>query len=484
MKTPERGYPRMIDTDTTGGSQKFMNNVMHNVPFDALEIGMEAERVRTLMAEDLYVFANSSGNLNPMHLPKEDGDGDGVPESVAPSMWIASLISAVLGCNLPGPGTLYHSQTLRFLGRAHAGDELTCKVRLVAKGDNRLVRFDTWVEAADGTRVLEGEAEVFAPEKPMSFDPADVPGLTVQQHRHFDHLLALAEPLPAIPTAVVAPEKGDALAGAILAAEHTIIDPILIGHADRIAEAAAEEGIDLAPYRVIDVRDHRLAAQEAVRMVLDKQAAAVMKGHLHTDILLGEIVKREGGLRKGGRRLSHVFVMDVPGLDHLLLVTDAAINISPDLQTKADIIQNAIDLALTLGMEEPKVGVLSAVEVVNPAIPSTLDAAILSKMADRGQITGGLVDGPLAMDNAINLAAATTKGIRSLVAGRAEILVAPNMEAGNMLAKELSFLAHAEAGGIVMGAKCPIILTSRADDEKARLASCAIAALNALGGAE
>lgn len=214
-------------------------------------------------------------------------------------------------------------------------------------------------------------------------------------------------------------------------------------------------------------------------MVLEGEAAAVMKGHLHTDILLGEIVKREGGLRKGGRRLSHVFVMDVPGLDHLLMVTDAAINITPDLRTKADIVQNAIDLARALGNELPKVGVLSAIETVNPAIPSTLDAAILSKMAERGQITGGLVDGPLAMDNAINLGAATTKGIVSEVAGRADILVAPNMEAGNMLAKELTFLARAQAGGVVMGAKCPVILTSRSDDDKSRLASCAVAAIYA-----
>lgn len=458
-----------------------MSSPIHNVPFDKLEIGMEAEQTRTLLAEDLYVYANSSGNLNPMHLPKQDGDGDGNVESVAPGMWIASLISAVLGTKLPGPGTLYHTQTLRFVGQAHAGDELTCKIRLTAKGDDRLVSFDTWVESSDGNRILDGEAQVYAPETDMSFDLNDVPGLTVKRHVHFDTLLHMAEPLPAIPTAVVAPEAPDALAGAILGAEHTLIDPILIGHAERIAEAAEAENIDLSPYRVVDVRDHRLAAQAAVQMVHDKEAAAVMKGHLHTDILLGEIVKRDGGLRKGGRRLSHVFVMDVPGLDHLLMVTDAAINISPDLKTKQDIIQNAIDLAHSLGMDEPKVGVLSAVEVVNPAIPSTLDAAALSKMADRGQITGGLVDGPLAMDNAINIGAAATKGIRSNVAGRAEILLAPNLEAGNMLAKELTFLAHAKAGGIVMGAKCPVILTSRADDDKARLASCAIAALHAEG---
>lgn len=456
---------------------------MQNIPYDELVIGMEAEVSRLCRADDLYVFANASGNLNPLHLPKADGDGDGELESIAPSMWVASLISGVLGCQLPGPGTLYHQQSLRFTGRAQAGDTLTVKVRLVAKGDNRKVRFDTWVEAANGARIVEGEAEVIAPERSIRFDASDVPGLTVQSHRHFERLLELAEPLPAMPTAVVAPEKPDALGGAILAAQHTLIDPILIGHPDRIAEAAEAEGIDLAPYRIVEARDHRLAAQAAVRMVLDQQVSATMKGHLHTDILLGEIVKREGGLRRGGRRISHVFVMDVPGLDHLLMVTDAAINIAPDLRTKADIIQNAIDLALTLGIEQPKAGILSAVETVNPAIPSTLDAAILSKMADRGQITGGLVDGPLAMDNAVDLGAAATKGITSLVAGRADILVAPNMEAGNMLAKELTFLAQARAGGVVMGAKCPIILTSRSDDEQSRLASCAIAALNAAGGA-
>lgn len=452
---------------------------IRNVPFDALEIGMEAQQTRTLVADDLYVFANSSGNFNPMHLPKEDGDGDGTNEAVAPGMWVASLISAVLGCQLPGPGTLYRSQTLRFMGQAQAGDELTVGVRLTEKRDGRIAVFDTWVADQTGRRILEGEAEVAAPEKPLSFDLEDFPGLTVQRHVHFDRLLTMAEPLPAIPTAVVAPEKPDALAGAVLAADHTLIDPVLIGHAERIAEAAEAEGIDLARFRVIDVRDHRLAAQEAVRMVLDREAAAVMKGHLHTDILLSEIVKREGGLRRGGRRLSHVFVMDVPGLDHLLMVTDAAINITPDLKTKADIIQNAIDLALALGIEEPRVGVLSAVETVNLAIPSTLDAAVLSKMAERGQITGGLVDGPLAMDNAVDLGAAATKGIRSTVAGRANILVVPNMEAGNMLAKELTFLANAQAGGVVMGAKCPVILTSRADDDRARLASCAVAAIYA-----
>lgn len=458
-----------------------MQDQMKNVPFDQLEIGMEAEQKRVLRAEDLYVFANSSGNLNPMHLPKEDGDGDGRPEAVAPGMWVASLISAVLGCELPGPGTLYHTQNLRFVGQAHAGETLIAKVRLTGKGEGRLVRFETTVVRDDGTRIVEGEAEVIAPEQPMTFEETHIPGLTVQSHVHFDHLLELAEPLPPIPTAVVAPEEPDALGGAILAAEHTLISPILIGSSAKIACAAEEAGINLKNYTVVDVPDHQAAAAQAVAMVHSGQAAALMKGHLHTDVFLGAIVKREIGLRTN-RRLSHVFVMDVPGLNHLLMVTDAAINISPDLQTKADIIQNAIYLAHSLGISEPKVGVLSAVEKVNPAIPSTLDAAILSKMADRGQIKGGLVDGPLAMDNAIDLGAAATKGIHSMVAGRAEILVAPNMESGNMLAKELTYLAHAQSAGIVMGARCPVILTSRADDEKSRLASCAVAALHAARG--
>ena len=457
-----------------------MTATLTNVPFDQLRIGMEASVTRTCLADDLYVFANSSGNWNPMHLPKEDGDGDGTPEAVAPGMWVAALISGVLGGKLPGPGTLYRAQTLRFVGRAHAGETLVARVRLIATGPGRLARFETVVERPDGTVIVEGEAEVEAPERPVSFTSDDLPGLTVQRHVHFDRLLEQAEPLPAIPTAVVAPEEPDALAGAILAARHTLIAPILIGDLAKIAAAAQAEGIDLSPYEIVAEPDHTRAAAAAVAMVHEGRAKAVMKGHLHTDVLLGQIVKRDGGLRTG-RRLSHVFVMDVPGLDHLLMVTDAAINIAPDLQTKADIIQNAIDLAHALGIPEPKVGVLSAVEKVNPAIPSTLDAAILSKMAERGQITGGLVDGPLAMDNAIDLKAATTKGIRSLVAGRAEILVAPNMEAGNMLAKELTYLAHAEGAGIVMGAACPIILTSRADDDKARLASCAVAALVAQG---
>jgi len=448
-----------------------------DTPWDKLEPGMEATRTRLCVADDLYVFAHASGNLNPMHIPEADGDGDGAPEAIAPSAWVAALISSVLGNDLPGPGTLYLSQELRFTARAMAGDTLTAGVRLREKGADRLAIFDVWVSRGEET-IAEGIVHVQAPARAVSFDGSDVPGLTVQSHRHFDALIARAEPLPPIPTAVVAPEEPNSLAGALLGARHTLITPILVGDRAKIEAAAREIGADISHLEIEDVPDHRAAAARGVALVHEGRAGAVMKGHLHTDELLSPIVARETGLRIG-RRLSHVFVMDVPGLDHLLMVTDAAINILPDLETKVDIVQNAIELAHALGIAEPRVGVLSAVETVTPKIPSTLDAAALSKMADRGQITGGIVDGPLAMDNAVDVDAARTKGLRGHVAGRAEILVVPNMEAGNMLAKQLSFIAHAEAGGIVIGARCPVILTSRADDDAARLASCAVAALYA-----
>jgi phosphate butyryltransferase len=446
-------------------------------PYAALKPGMEASTTRLVRADDLYVFAHSSGNVNPMHLPKEDGDGDGRPEAVAPSAWVAALISGVLGNQLPGPGTLYLSQDLDFIGRAHAGDTLTVSVRVEDKGPEGEVGFSVRVEGPAGA-ICTGAVRVLAPDHAISVDASGVPGLTVQSHANFDRLLERAEPLPPMPTVVVCPESPDAVMGALLGRDHTLIDPLFVGSRAKIEAAAAEAGADIAGIEIVDIPDHRAAALRSVALVHEGRARMVMKGHLHTDQLLHAILKKDGGLRTN-RRLSHVFVMDVPGLDHLLFVTDAAINISPDLECKVSIVQNAIDLAIALGIETPKVGILSAVETVTASIPSTIDAAVLSKMADRGQITGGLVDGPLAMDNAVDLGAARTKGLTGLVAGHAEILVAPNLEAGNMIAKELTFLAHAEAAGVVMGAQVPVILTSRADDDRARLASCAVAALYA-----
>lgn len=449
-----------------------------NTPFESLSVGQSASIVRLCTANDLIVFAHASGNMNPIHLPSTDTDGDGKSDApIAPGMWLASLISSVLGNSLPGPGSLYLSQTLSFSGRARVGDELSIKVTVAALEDDHTVTLVTRVKGPDGTVLVEGEAKVKAPTEAVYLNDIEVPDLQVQKHRHFDAMLELAQSLEPLKVAVVAPDDPNSLGGALLARDEGLILPILVGSKTRIEAAASEMGVSLDGLELIDIDDEAASAARAVAMVHEGRVASIMKGHMHTDHLLKHVVKGDGGLRTG-KRISHVFVMDVPGRPQPIIITDAAINISPDLKTKVDIVQNAINIALSIGIETPKVGILSAVETVNPAIPSTIDAAVLSKMADRGQITGGIVDGPLAMDNAVDVGAARTKGIGGLVAGHANVLVAPNLEAGNMLAKELTFLAHAEAAGLLVGASVPVILTSRADDDKARLASCALAVLN------
>lgn len=452
---------------------------IENRTFDELQPGDSRELRRLCTQDDLLAFANISGNHNPMHIYTADGDGDGVPEAVAPGMFVGALVSAVIGNLLPGAGTLYRAQSLVFHARAHADDELISRVTVTDKNAAaHTVTLATEVRrVSDDALILSGVAEVEAPRHKLSYSSHDLPGLIVQRHRHFEKLLKQAEALAPLITAVVCPEDPNSLGGALLARDHTLITPILVGDAGKITLTAQDLGADLAGIEIIDIPDHAAAAHHAVALVGQGRAQALMKGHLHTDQLLRAILDKAAGLRTG-RRLSHAFVMDVPGLAHPLLVTDAAINIAPDLKTKVDIVQNAIDLARSIGIEQPKVGVLSAVETVNPDLPSSIDAALLSKMAERGQITGGLVDGPLAMDNAVDIAAARTKGLTSPVAGRAEVLVVPNIDAGNMLAKQLAFISHAEAAGLVLGARVPIILNSRSDDDMARLASCAVAALH------
>ena len=293
-----------------------------------------------------------------------------------------------------------------------------------------------------------------------------------------EKLLETCKHLKPVPTAVVHPCEETALAGAMEAGSMKLITPVLVGPAAKIADVAKAGGIDLGQTRIVDVPHSHAAATKAVELVRQGEVELLMKGSLHTDELLGAVVARETGLRTG-RRLSHVFIMDVPTYHKVLIVTDAAINIAPTLEDKVDICQNAIDLAVSLGVKEPKVAILAAVETVTSKMPATIDAAALCKMAERGQIKGGILDGPLAFDNAISKDAAETKGIRSAVAGDPDILLAPDLEAGNILAKQLSFLANADSAGLVLGARVPIILTSRADSVRSRIASCAVAMLAA-----
>jgi len=292
----------------------------------------------------------------------------------------------------------------------------------------------------------------------------------------YERLLERCLSLEPAPTAVAYPCEVTALSGAVEAAQKKLITPILVGPADKIAATAKSAGIDLGDLEIIDVADSIKAAARAVELIREGRAEVLMKGSLHTDELLGAVVARDGGLRTG-RRISHAFVMDVPTYHKVLIVTDGAINIAPTLEDKVHICQNAIDLAISLGCEKPKVAILAAVETVNSKMPSTLDAAALCKMAERGQIKGGILDGPLAFDNAISKEAAKTKGIQSEVAGDPDILLAPDLEAGNILAKQLSFLANADSAGMVLGARVPVILTSRADSVRSRIASCAVANL-------
>jgi phosphotransacetylase len=294
----------------------------------------------------------------------------------------------------------------------------------------------------------------------------------------YEQLLERCRSLEPIVTAVAHPCEATALAGAIDAAAQGLIAPILVGPTAKIRQVAAASGIDLGSTRIVDAPHSHASAAAAVALVRQGEAEVLMKGSLHTDELLGAVVARETGLRTG-RRLSHAFIMDVPTYHKVLIVTDAAINIAPTLEDKADIVQNAIDLAVSLGLARPKVAILAAVETINSKMSATLDAAALCKMAERGQITSGLLDGPLAFDNAISRDAAKTKGITSEVAGDPDILLAPDLEAGNILAKQLTFLANADSAGVVLGARVPIILTSRADSVRSRIASCAVAALAA-----
>lgn len=443
--------------------------------WDDIKEGESASITRVCTPNDLVVFAHASGNLNPVHLPGESEQETG-RAPVAPAMWCGSLFSAVFGNRLPGPGTVYRSQTLRFHSRVEAGDAVVATVTVREKLPGNLLVMDCRLEHDDGTLVADGVAEISPPPTRLVTDGVVIPELTLVPRGKFSRLLAACRGIPPMPTAVAAPTDENSLGGAWEATKEGLIAPILVGPEAIIRAEAAKIGWDLAGAVIENVGDAHDAPARAVCLVHEGKAEAVMKGNIHSDEVLRHVTKPDGGLR-AGRRISHCFVLDIPGHEGLMIITDAAINILPDLATKADIVQNAIDLARAIGITEPRVGILSAVETVNPAIPSTIDAAALAKMAERGQIKGGLVDGPLAMDNAVDLEAARTKGIHSTVAGRADVLVAPNLEAGNMLAKQLVFLSQADTGGIVVGAKVPVMLTSRADDEHARLMSAALAVL-------
>ncbi len=451
---------------------------IENHPYEEISVGQSAELQRTLTRDDIALFGKVSGDINPTHLDEEYARSSAAGEITGHSLWNSGLISSLLGNVLPGPGTVYRKQDLEFHRPVVLDDTVTARVKVREKGDGNLVLFDCKVVNQNGETVMTGLAEVTAPSEKISVPKVELPEISVRRHDSYSKLLESARGLEPIPTAVIHPCDSKSLEGAIEAAQDGLINPVFIGPERRIRAVAEEQQIDISNYRVIDVMHSHAAAARAVELVHEGQVEILMKGSLHTDEVLGAVVSGTKGIRTE-RRISHIFAMDVPTYPKILLITDGAVNIAPDLEAKRDICQNAIDLALTFGVEQPRLAILSAVETVNPKIQSTLEAAALCKMADRGQIQGGLLDGPLAMDNAISLEAAQTKGITSAVAGQADVLVAPDLEAGNILAKQLTFMANADAAGIVLGARVPIILTSRADNVRARRASAATAVLHA-----
>ncbi|MBX9467851.1 MAG: bifunctional enoyl-CoA hydratase/phosphate acetyltransferase [Rhizobium sp.] len=437
--------------------------VLTNRMFEELKLGDSASLTRTIGPDDIELFAALSGDNNPVPLG----------QSLIP----AGMISAVLDTRLPGPGTIYLGQDLEFWKDIATGDQITATVTLMTKeSDGRTLVFDTRCVNQQGQPVLAGKARVRAPQERISWSENAAPGVSLQRHDRFDAIVAEARSLPMVKTALVHPCSPEAIEAAVEIRDEGLLEPILIGPEAKIRAAAKKAGISIDGFEILHTEHSHAAAALAVELAVAGKVGTVMKGSLHSDELLGAIVASGSGL-KTERRVSHVYVMDVPAYSKLLIVTDAAINIAPTLEHKRDICQNAIDLMHMLGVPQPKVAVLAAVETVNDKMPATLEAAALTVMAARGQITGARVDGPLAFDNAISMEAARTKGIISPVAGDADILLVPDLEAGNMLAKQLLYFANADAAGLVLGARVPIILTSRSDSLRVRIASAALAKL-------
>ncbi len=453
-------------------------DLLENRTFDEIQIGDTASLSRTLTKEDIQLFAVMSGDVNPAHLDEEYARSDLFHKIIAHGMWGGSLISTVLGTIMPGPGAIYLGQTLRFKRPVTLFDTITVSATAAAKdSEKHRITFDCHLTNQRGEEVITGTAELIAPTEKIIRPRVILPEVRLHDYgaRH-RQLVGLASGLAPIRVAVIYPVDRTALLGAIDPALAGLIIPVLIGPQDKIQAAAEEEGLDLGPYEIISAEDSHTAILKAVALARKGEVEALMKGSLRTEELMQVVVAPDYGLRTN-RRMSHVAVMDVPTYPRPLFITDGSINIYPTLEHKRDITQNAIDLARSLNIEQPRVALLSAIETVNPKVKSSLEAAGLCKMADRGQITGGLVDGPLAFDDAVSAAAAQAKGINSPVAGQADILVAPDLETATMLTKQLEYLAEAQAADIVLGARAPIILNSSSDNALTRQVSCAIALL-------
>jgi len=451
---------------------------LENRTFDELLVGERQTFARFVTNADVDRFAEAVAALDADAESIGLSTTNGFQAIALGASWGEGFVAAAVAARFPGPGTQWVRHNFRVTKAFAPGDAVTLTLAVRSKQDEgRRVRMDCRAIFANGDLALDGEVEVVAPHEKLTIGSVDGrPAEPREKGKRYRRLMETARRLPPLRTAVVHPVDEASLLGAVEAHREGLIEPVLIGPEARIRAAAETHAIDISGLEIVAVEHSHAAAETAVALARAGKVEALMKGALHTDELMHAVVDSANGIRTG-RRMSHVFAIDAPSYPRALFITDAAVNIYPSLIDKRDIIQNAIDLARALGILVPRVAILSAVETVSPDIRSTLDAAALCKMADRGQITGGILDGPLAFDNAISIEAARMKGIVSPVAGRPDILVAPDLEAGNMIAKQLEYLADAEMAGVVMGARVPIMLTSRADGPLARLGSAAIALL-------
>lgn len=454
--------------------------LLENRCYDELAIGDSASLARTLTQRDIELFAILSGDVNPAHLDEAYARETPFHKVIAHGMWGGTLISTVLGTRLPGPGTIYVRQSLAFLRPVGLGDLITVTVTVKDKLDKHRVVLECACTNQAGKAVITGEAEVIAPDTKVRRPAATLPELHLQHHERFEQLTNRTRGLPAARCAVVRPLDAGVLQAAMEAQQAGFIEPLFVGPRAQIEALARAHGIDISSAHWHDCApgpDHAPALREALSLILHGEAEALMQGGAPTLDLLQAMMARDTGLRTG-RRISHACIADVPGREGPLIITDAALNIQPTLEAKRDIAQNAIDLACRLGLE-PRVAVLSAASDPSSHLASSMDAAALCKMAERGQITGGLVDGPLPFDVAISPEAALVRHATSPVAGQANVLLVPNLETGDMLVKQLAHLAHADVASIVLGARVPVILNGLTDPPRTRLASAALALLQA-----
>jgi phosphate acetyltransferase len=450
---------------------------IENRTYDEIKVGDSSTLTRTLRPEDIQLFAIMSGDVNPAHVDPEYAHSSMFHEVIAHGMWGGALISTVLGTEFPGPGTIYIGQTLKFSRPVKVGDTITVKITCKQKFDhNKHMIFECLCTNQDGLKVIAGEAEVLAPTEKVKRERFELPEFTISDRwARYKKLLARAKGLPGATVAFAQPVHAESLQSAVAAAEAGMLRPVLVGPEKQLREVAKQNNIELHGCRIVDVPHAHAAVARAVEMARSGEADIVVQGDVTTQDFMERLIGADG--LRAGRRLSHVLYIDVPTYPRPIIISDMMVNIEPTLEDKVEITQNAIDFAHMMGIAEPKVAILAGIDTVTPKMRATLDAAALCKMADRGQISGAVVDGPLGIDNAISIVAARNAHLKSAVAGQADVLIAPDLEAGNMLAKQLEHMAEAVSGGVVLGGTVPIVLANRNDPIESRVASLVLSLL-------